>query len=199
MTHYIIGSGGHGRVIADILVAAGGDEPVFIGQADLVTRYQKGDVVLIGIGDNFSRGRVAKALLDQNPEMVFGTAIHPAAVISRSAVVAPGTVAMAGAIVNTGVKIGAHVILNTTCSVDHDCLLGEFASVAPGAALGGNVNVGAYTAISIGAAVAHGCAIGEHTVVGAGAVVVKSLPGYAVCYGVPAKKIRERSAGDKYL
>src|SRR5512138_3530332 len=109
MTHYIIGSGGHGRVIADILMSAGEAEPVFTDQAELVTRYHKGDVVLIGIGDNFSRGRVVKAVQDQNPEIIFGTAIHPAAVISRGATIAPGTVAMAGAIVNTGAKIGAHV------------------------------------------------------------------------------------------
>jgi hypothetical protein len=36
-----------------------------------------------------------------------------------------------------GAAIGRHAVLNTNCSVDHDCQIGDFASVSPGAALAG--------------------------------------------------------------
>jgi sugar O-acyltransferase (sialic acid O-acetyltransferase NeuD family) len=199
MTHYIIGSGGQGRVIADILRAADSPDPVFIEPSDAAQRYQAGDLLYIGIGDNFARGRVARALCDELPQCRFGIAIHPAAVVARDATLGAGTVVMAGAIVNTAAVIGEHVILNTNSSVDHDCVIADFASIAPRVALGGTVRVGQYSAIGIGASISHGVQIGEHTVVGAGAVVVKSLPAYSVCYGVPARVMRSRAAGEAYL
>ena len=55
MTHFIIGSGGQGRVIADILRSGGCEELVFVDEAQLQRDYRSGDVVLVGIGDNFSR------------------------------------------------------------------------------------------------------------------------------------------------
>ena len=196
---YVIGTGGQGRVVADILRAAGADLPALVTTDDFYERYQDGDIVIVGIGDNFSRNRVVHELLDRFPNIEFGTAIHPAAVLAGDVVIGAGSVIMPGAIVNTGATIGEHVILNTNSSVDHDCELGDFSSVAPRVALGGNVKIGACSAVGIGASVSHGCEIGEHTVVGAGAVVVKSLPAYSVCYGVPARVIRSRAAGDSYL
>jgi acetyltransferase-like isoleucine patch superfamily enzyme len=41
--------------------------------------------------------------------------------------------------------------------------------------------------------------IGENTVVGAGSLVVKSLPDDVLVYGNPAKVIRNRIAGEKFL
>ena len=199
MTHYIIGSGGQGRVIADILRAGGAQEPVFATEAELKRRYHDDDVVYIGIGDNFARARVAASVLEQLPGVRFGVAVHPAAVVASDALLGAGTVIMAGAIVNPGALVGAHVIINTNSSVDHDCVVGDYASIAPRVALGGTVRIGRYTAIGIGASVSHACEIGEHTVVGAGAVVVKSLPSYSVCYGVPARVMRTRAAGEAYL
>ncbi|HEX6559234.1 MAG TPA: NeuD/PglB/VioB family sugar acetyltransferase [Longimicrobiales bacterium] len=201
MVHYIIGSGGQARTIFDILHSAGTDGIEFVTEEELPGRFDAGggDVVIIGIGDNFVRQRVARLVRERIPAVVFGRAVHPSAVISRSVTLGPGTVVMPGAVVNTGSQIGAHVILNTNSSVDHDCRIDDFVSIAPRATLGGNVVVGEATAISIGATVSHGCEIGEHTVVGAGAVVVKSLPAYAVCYGVPARMIRSREVGETYL
>jgi acetyltransferase-like isoleucine patch superfamily enzyme len=41
--------------------------------------------------------------------------------------------------------------------------------------------------------------VGEHSVVGAGAVVTRAVRPHRVVYGVPAREIRERRAGDSYL
>lgn len=196
MTHFIIGAGGHGRVIADILAAAG-HAPRMVTEEELRRDYNAdaGDVVLLGIGDNSTRERVATSLSGVR----FGTAIHPSAVIARESVIGEGTVIMAGAVVNPAARIGAHVIINTNSSVDHDCVIEDFASIAPGVALGGNVTLRRAVAVGIGACVVHGCEIGEHTVVGAGAAVVKSLPGFSVVVGVPARVIKSRRPGDKYL
>ena len=71
----------------------------------------------------------------------YGIAIHPTAYTS-DAQIGPGTVIMAGVIIQPGCRIGKHVILNTGCQLDHDCVIEDFAHIAPGAVLCGNVHVG---------------------------------------------------------
>jgi acetyltransferase-like isoleucine patch superfamily enzyme len=59
--------------------------------------------------------------------------------------------------------------------------------------------MGEFSALSLRAAVIHGRAIGVHTVIGAGATVVKDIPDYVVAYGTPARVVRPRRAGERYL
>lgn len=199
MAHtYIIGSGGHGRVVRDILRACG-QECSFAKLEDIVRSYSAGDRIVVADGDNFSRARIVAETLASLPRATFAVAVHPTAVVAEDVVLNEGSVVMAGAVVNCGTRIGAHCIVNTASSIDHNCVLGDFVSVAPGAHLGGTVEVGAGSAIGIGAAVVHRCVIGENTVVGAGAVVVKSLPPACLCYGNPARVIRPRAPDEKYL
>ena len=47
-------------------------------------------------------------------------------------------------------EIGDFAIVNTAAVVEHDCIVGEGAHVAPGAVLGGGVRVGARTLMGIG-------------------------------------------------
>jgi serine acetyltransferase len=89
--------------------------------------------------------------------------------------------------------------MGTNSSVDHDNVLAEFVSLAPGATTGGDVHVGVCTAIGLGANVIHQAHIGAHAVVGAGAVVLDDLPDLVVAYGVPARVVRSRDAGEPYL
>ena len=42
-------------------------------------------------------------------------------------------------------------------------------------------------------------AIGEHSVVGAGSLVLSAVEAFSIAYGSPAKKVRDRQPGDRYL
>ena len=75
----------------------------------------------------------------------------------------------------------------------------DFSSLAPNATIGGNVKIGKFSAISLGANIMHNIEIGEHSVVGAGSLVNENINDLSVCYGVPAKFIRSRKIGEKYL
>ncbi len=79
------------------------------------------------------------------------------------------------------------MILNTSCSIDHDCSVGCFVHVSPGARLAGNVRVGDESWIGIGATVRQSIAISSKVMVGAGAAVVNDLPSGVTALGVPAK------------
>jgi sugar O-acyltransferase (sialic acid O-acetyltransferase NeuD family) len=133
------------------------------------------------------------------PDFTFITAVHPSAQIGREVSIGAGAVLMAGTVVNSDSRIGAHCILNTKSSLDHDCVMDDFSSLAPGVTTGGVVQIGAYSAISLGANIIHGKNIGAHTIIGAGALVRENILDHCVAYGVPARVIRKRAEGEKYL
>jgi sugar O-acyltransferase (sialic acid O-acetyltransferase NeuD family) len=202
---YLIGAGGHARVIADTLLDSGRPPAAFLDDAPKHNRIFDIPViqglevpeptasVIIAVGDNSVRASLAARYSS------FAIAIHPSAQVSRHAEIGPGTVIMAGAVINAGARVGAHCIINTRASVDHDCLIDDFAHVAPGATLGGNVQVGTASMIGLGANVIHGLVVGAHTVIGAGSTVVCDIPDNVVALGSPARIAHARAAGDRYL
>jgi acetyltransferase EpsM len=209
----VLGAGGHGMVVCDILRAAGGelravgfidanpalrgtrvlDLPVF-GSLDDIASGGRAHVAM-GIGDNRARHREFARIVELGLEPV--TLVHPSAVLSRGATIGRGTVVMAHATVNVAADIGEDVILNTACSVDHHCVIGAHAHVAPGAILAGGVRIGEQTLVGTGAVVIPGISIGAHCVVGAGAVVTADVPDGVAVAGVPARAIAAQPpAGD---
>lgn len=215
----IVGSSGHAKVIIDILGQEGkyrvvglidrfrdvGEEtmgyPVLGKEEDLpelmAVHALKG--VIVAIGDNFVRSNVVARIKEISPDLPFVTAIHPKAAIAAGASVGDGTVVMAGVSIGPCSLVGQFCILNTNSSLDHDSVMEAFASLAPGVTAGGNCRIGQYSVVGIGVILVHGIHVGEHTVVGAGSLVMDSIESFVVAYGVPARVIRSRRQGEKYL
>ncbi len=194
----LFGASGHGKVILDILQAAAVEVSVMIDDNPKQTELfgvsvihssqrelNKEDVVIISIGNNKVRKRLASELNVQ-----FDKAIHPSAIISKQAILGEGTVVMAGVLVNPSAQIGKHCILNTGAIIEHDCQIDDFAHISPGVALAGNVTIGEGTHVGIGSAVIQGIKIGKWATIGAGAVIIKDVPDFAVVVGNPGKIIK---------
>lgn len=202
----VLGAGGHGQVVASILLAQQrcGEDVRFLGYLDdAVNGVGAGeggpllgaidswpaiehDAMVVGIGDNATRRRVFADILARGGR--FAIASHPAATLDPGADLGPGTVVCAGVVVNTGAVIGSNAIINTSASVDHHCAIGAHVHVAPGVHLGGCVEVGEGALIGIGAIVLPGRKIGPWAIVGAGAVVAEDVPAATMVFGVPARE-----------
>lgn len=195
---FIIGSGGHAKVILDMLLLNKIDVLGFwddklnkgeilgfpvIGTVDVLSSMQTHEKVIIAVGDNLARKTIAGRLRSSN----FANVIHPTCFISERCSLGTGIVAMANSTVNIGSTVGDHVIINTNASIDHECQIGDFVHISPNVALAGNVKVGNGTHIGIGSAVIQGITIGENVVIGAGSVVIRDIPDHAVVYGNPGK------------
>jgi len=199
---YLIGAGGHAKVVLSTLIASGyhvdglfDDDPrkqgakilgvPVIGSIDDAKRNGPARGVL-ALGDN----RTRKLLAQELSGWEWLTVVHPEAYIHPSAKLGPGTVVFAGVVVQPDVRIGAHTVINTGATVDHDCSIGDFVHIAPGAHLAGNVIVEDGALIGIGAVVLPGVRIGAWTILGAGGVVIGDLPPRVIAAGVPARVIR---------
>ncbi len=211
----IIGAGGHGRVVLDILLQAKEHEVVgFIdsnsaltgrrvdgktvfGDLEALPHWQEKlsvDAAIIAIGDNGIRRDFAEKC--QQIGLILVNAVHPSANIAPSATIGSNVVIAAGALVCAHCHIGDSVILNTGCIVDHESMIGQGTHVCPGARLAGRVIVGSDAFVGIGATVIQNLKIGHHAVVGAGAVVIREVKPMATVVGVPAREVKNKPGMD---
>ncbi len=197
---YLLGASGHAKVIIDSLKASGKKisglfddnpevkellgynvfgsfDPILFGDEELI----------ISIGLNHIRKKIVEKLPD---EIRYGNAIHPSAIISDHASFGEGTVVMQGSVIQSSVSIGKHCIINTTASVDHDCLLEDYVHISPNATLCGAVSVGEGSQVGAGAVVIPGIKIGKWSLVAAGAVVMKDVPDNVLVLGNPARVVK---------
>lgn len=205
----ILGASGHGKVVADTAECCGwqsieffddawperqhnGSWAVVGDTAALHERLQMFDGVVVAIGNNAIR--YSKLLELEAAGASLCSLVHPAATVSRYAVLEKGTVVFAQAVVNADVRIGLGSILNTGCSVDHDCVLGAAVHISPGARLAGGVSVGDLSWVGIGASVRQLVRIGAQVVVGAGAAVTTDVADALTVVGVPARALANRQA-----
>ena len=143
-----------------------------------------------------TRNAARKALAGRlgSPER-FATVVHPAATVSRSTLLGPGTIVLAGTVTTADVAIGAHVIVMPGVVLTHDDVVEDFATFGAGARLGGRAHVGEGAYIGSGAAIREDRTIGTWSVIGMGAVVTKDVPPREVWVGSPARFLRAQQAG----
>jgi sugar O-acyltransferase (sialic acid O-acetyltransferase NeuD family) len=201
---YLYGAGGHSKVIADILNSLGTTVIGMFDDSPPMAKFKPMEIrdgirllgegfpaldapLIISVGNNARRAELASLI-----DATYGTAIHGTAIISDKATIDVGTVVLHGAIVQAGTKIGAHVLINTAASIDHDNIIGDYAHISPHATLCGHVQVGEGTHIGAGAIVIPSIRIGRWCTIGAGAVVIKDIPDFATAVGNPARVIKFR-------
>lgn len=167
--------------------------PVLGGMEEVATMPDAFVVVCTGRPGNYvSRPRIVEAL--GLPPERYATIVHPSAAISATSRVGPGCVLLAQTVLTAAVTIGAHVAIMPHVVLTHDDIIGDFATVASGACLGGGVHVGPCAYLGAGALVREHCRIGTGALVGMGAAVTRDVPPHEVWAGVPARYIREAAA-----
>ena len=197
----IIGTGGHAKVVADIVLNSSDHLVGFLtsdtGKADFMgwpvlgrdTEYRKFEhcCFVIAIGNPGVREQIAHSMGGAK----WYTAIHPSASISAvHTSIGEGSVVMANAVINPYARIGKHCIINSNATVEHDNVIEDFAHISVRAALAGTVRVGTRTWIGVGATVSNGLSICQDCMVGAGTVVVKNIETPGTYVGIPAHKIK---------
>lgn len=208
----VFGFSGFGREVMPLVrsvssVASGEAEAVFID--DAVTddaRIVNGHRVLsyrefvegefpdkfvsIAIADGKVRARILDRLGSDGVRTF--SVVSPSATVLDGNVIADGAVLCGYSHVTSNARIGRCFHANIYSYVAHDCIIGDFVTLAPGAKVNGNVVVEDYAYIGTGAMIRQGrpgqpIVIGEGAVVGMGAVVTKDVARGSTVVGNPAR------------
>ncbi len=202
----IVGAGGQGRVVLDILrnnhqfevigfidsaKALHGkviDEVSVIGDMDSLKDFAEMGIggAIVAIGDNDIRSKFAQIINSYGISLI--NAIHPSATIAQNSVIGKNVVIAQGANICAHVKIKDSVICNTGSIIEHESVIYEGVHICPGVKLAGHVTVHPHAFIGIGSTVIQNITIGESATVGAGAVVLKDVDPETTVVGVPAKE-----------
>lgn len=89
----------------------------------------------------------------------------------------------------SNIRIGRCFHANLYSYVEHDCVIGDYVTFAPGAKVNGNVTIGDHAYIGSGAVLRQGVDIGARAIVGMGAVVTRDVPPGVTVVGNPAKPL----------
>ena len=205
----IVGTGGHGREVWDVVEACGGYEVLgFVDDSgdeagprddgvDLlgpITHLATlGPVrVVVGIGDPRPRATVVRRLRELSNVRPADPLVHPLASIGTRCTLGPGTVVAAGARITTNVRIGSHCYVGPNATIGHDAVLLDGATLYPGAVVSGSVTIGEAATIGAGAAIRQGIRIGTSAFVALGAGVVRDVPEGTTVAGTPARRLGSR-------
>jgi sugar O-acyltransferase (sialic acid O-acetyltransferase NeuD family) len=211
----VFGASGFSRETADILLCFAAGELIFIdlhpvkkvyfgfpivSESEVPQLQKEGFLFAIGLGNNKDRKRI----YEKFASLSFPNIIHPSATfgfrMSKAIANKKGNIITAGVRLANNIKMGNFGIFNLNSTVGHDCIIGDFVNIAPGANVSGNVSLAEGSYVGTSAAILQGKSdnnkmeIGRFATVGAGAVVTKNVPDRATVVGMPAKDIQSRVA-----
>ncbi|KXZ69440.1 acetyltransferase [Acinetobacter venetianus] len=98
--------------------------------------------------------------------------------------------------ITSNIKIGKCFHANLYSYVEHDCVIGDYVTFAPGVKCNGNIHIQDHAYIGAGAVIKQGTAnkplvIGRGAIVGMGAVVTKDVPPNVTVVGNPARVLEK--------
>ena len=196
---------GHAYVVADILIALGYNiigyfdkneatnnpfniEYLGLENDETVKDILKGAAIFPAVGNNQLRKKMVEMFEKLFLEQI--VLISPDTKLAGDVKINNSTLVCRGALINPLADIGKGVIINTGAIIEHECLIRDFAHIAPGATLTGNVEVGEASFIGANSTIINSVKIGNNAIIGAGSVVLSNVPDNEVWAGNPAKKIK---------
>jgi UDP-perosamine 4-acetyltransferase len=190
----MLGSGGHARVLQELLEEAGHElagtvaPGEGISDEEVLASYAPADYLLInGLGSS-SDLTLRDSVFAKYKAAGFNFLQLQAQTdhISESAKLMEGVQVMHMAVVHSEAFVDDNAIVNTGAIVEHHAFVGASSHIAVGAVLCGNVVVGNRTHVGANATVLQGVKIGSNCIIGAGAVVLHDVPDNSIAVGVPA-------------
>jgi sugar O-acyltransferase (sialic acid O-acetyltransferase NeuD family) len=206
----LIGGGGHCKSVLDSLISLNAFSEIgIVDKTDNIGKFVMGTPV-VGCDDDllslFNRGysyafvtvgsigyphlRIKLSNIIQDLGFIVPSIIDMSANVSDYANVEQGVYIGKQCIVNAGSTIQYGAIVNSGSIVEHDCNVGKFAHIAPGAVLGGEVIIGCEAHIGLNSSVKQQVIIGRSSIIGMGSVVLKNISDSTLAYGNPCQEVK---------
>lgn len=206
----VVGAGGHGREVADVIHAMNrvaprhellgfiveppyGSPGTIVNDLPILGGFDwlegRGGQVraVCGVGEPELRRRFAQTLRGLGVELI--QAVHPTAVLTEWTTLGAGCVVMACSVLSNQVRLGDNTHVNMGCTVSHDCVLEDLVTLSPGVHLAGGVTVEQGCTVGTGASVIPRRRLGAWSTVGAGCVVIRDVEPRSTVAGVPGRTL----------
>ena len=200
----LCGTGGFAREVAPLAVAqAGADNVCHLalepGEAAVngVPIILQGEAtpdmaVSIPVADAARRRRIDAEMRATGRSFV--SIVAPTCVFRGPSQIGEGAILCDHVVITANVVIGRHFHANLFSYVAHDCVIGDFVTLAPRVCVNGNTVIEDDVYVGTGAVLKQGTPdrplrIGRGAVIGMGAVVTKDVPAGAVVVGNPARPL----------
>lgn len=151
--------------------------------------------VLIAIANSQVREKIANRLEADGIQL--WSVMADNVVLMDDVQIAAGAALSPFVTITSNIKIGKCFHANLYSYVEHDCVIGDFVTFAPGVKCNGNIHIQDHAYIGAGAMIKQGSpdqplVIGTGAIVGMGAVVTKSVPAGVTVVGNPARIVESR-------
>lgn len=161
---------------------------------DFLAREASSRHAVVAIADSRVRERLT-ALLDKAG--VLPWTVRAAQSVEMDDVeIGPGAAISPYVVMTSNIRIGRAFHANLYSYVEHDCVIGDFVTFAPGVKCNGNVLIEDHVYVGAGAMIRQGrpgrpLVIGRGACIGMGAVVLNDVAPGAVVVGNPARLLRQ--------
>lgn len=212
MTLAIYGPGGFGRELIPIATHNGRDAcflsdseaeigndvlglPTYSLEQACGLRKKKTIVAIIAVADANVRRSLANKLVAAG--IPVGSAVASSAFVGPGVEIDEGAILCHNVVVTASARIGRHFHANIYSYVAHDCVIGDFVTLAPRVCINGNTVIEDDAYIGTGAILKQGLPgkplrIGRGAVIGMGAVVTKDVAPGTVVVGNPARPLERK-------
>ncbi len=159
---------------------------------DFLRLDASGRAVCLAIADSKVRERLAKKCSDA--DVAYFSPRAENIVMMDDVEIGDGAILSPFVTLTSNIRIGKHFHANLYSYVEHDCVIGDYVTFAPGVRCNGNVVIEDHAYIGSGAILKQGepgdpLVIGKGAVVGMGAVVTKNVPAGVTVVGNPARPL----------
>lgn len=204
--NYIIGSGGHTRVvleaaklqkikilkIIDINQTSTKNEmlfnvPISNNINDIYNHNRNSVNLFISIGSCAIRKKYFNFF--EKKKYNFFNIIHPNAKVSKSVELGKGVFVNSNASINSKAKIDSNSIINTSAIIEHESIISKHSHVGPGSIICGRSIIKEQVFVGAGCIILPNIAVGKNTILGAGSILIKNAVSNKTYIGSPAKKI----------
>jgi len=165
--------------------------PVIGGNNDVIAKYQQNefDAILIAIG--YKHLEAKKELFQRlEGKVPFHTFIHSSCYKDPSASIGQGTVIYPGCIIDQRVTIEDNVLMNLSCTISHDSVIGKHSFLSPSVSVAGFVHIKEQCILGINSTIIDHITIEAQTQTGGGSVVIKDINTSGLYVGNPVQFIR---------
>jgi sugar O-acyltransferase (sialic acid O-acetyltransferase NeuD family) len=157
---------------------------------DAIDKY-----VLIAIANSQIREKIANQLASDDIQL--WTVQADNTVIMDNIEIGKGAALSPFVSITSNIKIGKCFHANLYSYVEHDCVIGDYVTFAPGVKCNGNIHIEDHAYIGTGVVIKQGTpdkplVIGKGAIVGMGAVVTKSVPAGVTVVGNPARILERK-------